>query len=159
MDIIDEAVYNLVHGYPGGAPNISRDLQSLFLYQVKPGTLMNKANPDQPHQLTVREGLLLQRLHKCAPLLHAEAHQLNHSVIKLGDFSDTSDTEFLNVYTAMHSELGQLADVINHAFSDGEITAAEVRQIRTRGMAAIRAILEMEQRVRALCDWRESACA
>ncbi|MCW8924081.1 MAG: hypothetical protein OQK69_10705, partial [Gammaproteobacteria bacterium] len=106
------------------------------------------------HQLNVREGDLIQRASKRFNLLHAQAHQLNHSVVQLGDFSDTSDLEFLNTYTAMHEAIGNLASVINRAFKDGIITRKELKEVRTTGMATIRSILEMETRMKALCDER-----
>ena len=154
MDIIDQAVYDLIHGYEGGAPALASYLYSTYGFKVKPGTLMNKANPDQEHQLTVREGDLIQRASQRFNLLHAQAHRLHHSVVQLGDFSDTSDLEFLNTYTAMHEEIGKLAGLINHVFSDGVITRKELKKVRTKGMAMIRAYLEMEMRMRALCDER-----
>ena len=152
MDIIDQAIYDLIHGYKGGAPALSRDLYSDYGYQVSPGTLMNKANPDQTHQLTTREGDLIQRKSQRFNLLHASAHRLNHSVVKLGDFSKTSDIEFLNTYTEMHEQIGNLASVINKAFKDNLITRKELKAVRIAGMASIRSILEMEVRMRALCD-------
>ena len=154
MDIIDQSIYDLIHGYPGGAPKLSEYLYSTYAYSVKPGTLMNKANPDQDHQLTVREGDLIQRASQRFNLLHAQAHRLNHSVVKLGDFSQTSDIEFLNTYTALHEEIGLLAGVVNHVFKDGIITRKELKQVRTKGMAMIRAYLEMEVRLKSMCDER-----
>ena len=154
MDIIDQAVYDLIHGYEGGAPALSLDLYSDYGYQVSPGTLMNKANPDQTHQLNVREGDLIQRKSQRFNLLHAQAHRLHHSVVKLGDFSQTSDIEFLNTYTAMHERIGNLSSVINRAFHDEIISRGELKAVRTAGMAMIRAYLEMETRMRSLCDER-----
>lgn len=152
MDIIDQAIYDLIHSFKGGAPALSAYLYSQYGYQVKPGTLMNKANPDQPHQITVRESILIQRAQNKVPLLSAQAHVLNHSIIPLGGFADTTDIEFLNTYTGLHKELGDLAGVIHSAFEDGKISRSEVRQVRQRAMASIKAILEMEQRIKALCD-------
>lgn len=158
MDIVDQAIYKLIHGYQSGAPDLSRDLQTEFYVSIKPGTLMNKANPEQPHQLTVREGLMIQRLQGSFDLLYAEAHLLNHSAIALGDFNSISDMEFLNTYTRVHQELGNLAKEINEAFEDQRITRAEVREINNASMKTCRAILEMMSRVRALCDEQVVVC-
>lgn len=158
MDIIDKAVYDLVHnfsrGREKGAPALSTYLLSQYNYSIRPGTLMNKANPDQEHQFTVREGVMLQRIQQKFNLLHAEAHVLNHSVVPLGDYSTTSDLEFLNQYTELHKELGALAGVIRDAFKDGVIDRTEVREVRTCAMACIRALLELESRIKGMCEER-----
>jgi hypothetical protein len=156
MDIMEQAAYTLVHDYANGkhkgAPALANYLHSHFGYKIQPGTLMNKANPDQSHQFTVNEAVLIQRAQGKFNYLYAEAHVLNHSAVPLGDFSTTSDLEFLNTYTQMHKALGDLASVINEAFKDRAISRNEVKQVRTAGMATIRAILEMESRITALCD-------
>lgn len=156
LDIIQDASYRLVHdfgaGRSKGAPALANHLRTHFGYEVRPGTLMNKANPDQEHQFTLKEVLLIQKAQGKYDLLHAEAHVLNHSAVPLGNFPETSDLEFLNTYTRMHAALGEMALVINNAFEDRRISRDEVRQVRQKGMATIRAILEMEQRITAVCD-------
>jgi len=152
MDNIDGAVYALVHQFPGGAPALSAALYSQYGYRVAPGTLMNKANPDQEHQLTVREALLIQSIQHKYHLLFAEAHRLNHAAIPLGDFSATSDVELLDTYTRLHKELGALAAAIHEALADGRITGVEFMRIRRKNSDMIRAALEMEQRFEALAE-------
>jgi hypothetical protein len=154
MDIIDQAVYDLIHGYPKGAPALSAVLYSQYGYQVAPGTLMNKANPEQPHQLTVREGDLIQRIQGKYHLLHAQALTLNHICIPLGKFSSTSDLDLLTTYTRMHKELGEVAGAIHEALLHGQITIGMVQRIRQENYEAIQAMLEMEQRLDAIRDDR-----
>ena len=45
-----------------------------------------------------------------------------------------------------------LAGVIHAAFEDGLISRREVRDVRRSAIASIKAILEMESRIKALCD-------
>lgn len=152
MDNIDRAIYSLVHEFPGGAPALSAALYSQYGFSVRPGTLMNKANPDQDAQLTVREAILLQSIQKKYPLLFAEAHRLNHAAVPLGDFSNSSDIELLDTYTKLHQELGELAIAIHDALADGRITHDEFFRIRRKNSDMIRAALEMEDRFQALAD-------
>jgi len=152
MDNIDGAVYALVHQFPGGAPALSAALYSQYGYRVAPGTLMNKANPDQEHQLTVREALLIQSIQHKYHLLFAEAHRLGHAAIPLGDFAATSDVELLDTYTRLHKELGGLAVAIHDALADGRITGDEFLRIRRKNSDMIRAALEMEDRFKALAE-------
>ena len=156
MDIIDDAVYSLIHDFSAGnkrgAPALAGFLRTNYGYNVQPGTLMNKANPEQDHHLTVREGLLIQRAQSRFPLLHAEAQLLGHVAIPLGDFANTSDMELLNTYTNLHSKIGSLANTIRHSLEDNVITHRELQEIKRSGREVIRAMLEMENRMAALAE-------
>lgn len=146
IDVIDEAIYDLIHNFKGGAPALAP------LVGIRPGTLMNKANPDQDHQLTVREGVVIQQAQRKYHLLHAESLLLNHVAIPLGGYSDTSDIELLNTYAWLHEQIGALATTIRCALDDNIIIPSELRHIKKHGRAVVRAMLEMERRMEALCE-------
>ncbi|MDA3932850.1 MAG: hypothetical protein PF630_00665 [Gammaproteobacteria bacterium] len=125
IDVLAQAIHDTVHGFKGGAIKLA------VLCGMNPGTLNNKAYPDNDQaQLNLHESIPLQRAANDYRILHAYAHLLDHAVIPLGDFSDSSDLELLDLYVSYHVEVGETAGHIREAIAARRIRREHVRRVR-----------------------------
>ena len=144
---LDEAKYNVVHDYSGGAVKLGP------LVNIKPAVLSNKVNPTlETHHLMVDEAIAIQAVTRDYRILYAEAAALNHTCIPLTDFTGISDIELLTAYAKVHAELGETAQAISAAFEDGRITGKEFMRITKEQDEDIRAMFELRARLEALID-------
>lgn len=144
---LEEAQYNLVHEFPGGAVRLAS------LTGMSAGTLSNKVNPTmETHKLSVAEAVLLQNTATDYRILYAEAAALGHVCIVLADYSHVNDVELLNCYAAFHTKVGDMAAAIQSAFEDKRITRAEFLTIVREMDASVRAMYALRARLEALID-------
>lgn len=144
---LDAAKYDLVHGYPGGAVALAPRVG------MRPGTLSNKVNPDiDTHHLTVDEAVAIQAATGDCRILEAEAHVLGRVAVALGDFSQTSDVELLELYAHLHAALGDLAREISAALKDRHITRKEFAAIDIEMRETVQALFELRARLDGLAD-------
>lgn len=149
---LDAAVYDTVssfvdplthqRGAAGLAPRIG----------MLPGTLSNKANPLQDHQLTLRESIPVQLTAGDFSILYAYAALLGHTAYKLPATEDVSDVELLTTYCAMHETVGQLAANICTLLKDGRITHGELPALKAAFDTMVRAGLGVVCRIEALAQ-------
>lgn len=143
---LDEAARRLIQETPGGARALARQMG------YTPGTLHNKVNPNQPHQLSVADAVALQRLSGRIDILQTEAALLNCVVVHMGEPEGASDVELLTLYAGWSAEDGHTHAAIRHALEDGRVTAAEVSQVKAEYFEAAGAGLEFVQRLGGLVD-------
>lgn len=150
MDLIDDAAYRLVHefrdGQRAGAPALAP------LVNMNVGTLLNKANPQQEHQFTVREAVAIETVSGRPLMLEAHAALLGYSTLPLGDFADTSDVELLNLYAKYHAEVGDVASAVRRALNDKQITQREFEKIRREVLDVTQAGMEFLARLEAIAE-------
>ena len=152
-DPIDVAIYETVHQYKdprsrqrgatGLAPRVN----------MQPGTLNNKANPAQEHQLTLRESVPIQLTTGDYRILHRYAAALGHVAYPLPD-GESSDVELLTQYAAFHAAVGAKSAAIREALVDGRITTSELTDIRQCFDSMVRAGLSLMLRIEGLADER-----
>lgn len=93
VDPLAQAIHDTIHDYPRRKVARQRGAAALAnRLGIRPGTLMNKANPEQEHQLTLSESIPVQLLADDYRILYAYSALLNHTPpIPFPDFSDTSN--------------------------------------------------------------------
>lgn len=146
-DSLDQAMYNLVHDFPGGAKALAAKAN------MNAGTLQHKVNPTMDtHHLTVKEAITLMLISGDYRLLHALCHELDHACLCAKQYAGMADAEFLNHFSHAVSEFGDMARAIHGALDDGKITASEVRAVRRETLEAISAMASIPARLEAMSD-------
>lgn len=146
-DLIDDAIYALVHGHKGGAVDLAAKAGG------NAGTINNKADPGMPgHQPTLRETITWQLLRQDFGVLNAYAATLNHIVLPVVDFSGIADTALLESWANAQAEEGKLASIIRDALEDNRITSGELRDIKGQLFITFQARMELYRRLESLRD-------
>lgn len=151
VSAVDQAKYDLVHSYKGGAVALA----PLLGENRSAAVLSNKVNPNSTdHHLTLDEAIALQLITQNYGLLKASATMLNHVVIELPttDLANTSDLELLDCWASWQADCGETATVIREALSDGKIDRQELLDIKREMYEDIARELELLQRLEALAD-------
>lgn len=145
--LVKKAIKNTVSRYRGGARAMGK------LLNKAPNVLSNEINPSQPnHKLGLLDAIYIIHISGDFQLLEAIAACLNHSIVSLGDFSATSDTELLDLYARWHGEIGDVAREVSMALEDGRISRDEFERIRQEGIEQIHWFFEFQARLEALID-------
>ena len=126
---LDRAVYETVHGYVDPRTGQRGAVALAPKLGMQPGTLSNKANPLQEHQLTLRESIPLQLSAWDFQILKAYARELGHAVYALPT-PHVSDIELLDQYAAFHAAVGEKAEALRNALADGRVVPAEVQEVK-----------------------------
>lgn len=153
IDPIAQAAHDLVHDYRSARDDRRRGAAALApLVGMNPGTLANKVNPLQEHQLTLTESVQLQAAARDYRILHAYAAVLGHAVYQLPECADADDVELLTRYSQYHARMGQQSEEICRALSDRRVTAAEVQSIERAFLEVINAGLALMVRLHGIAD-------
>ncbi|MGI9278218.1 MAG: phage regulatory CII family protein [Endozoicomonas sp.] len=145
--LVEQAMKATVRSYKGGAHALGIHLNK------SPGVLSNEINPSQPHhKLGLLDAVAIMHLSQDFQILKAIAACVNHSIVHLGDFAATCDTELLDIYAQWHAEIGDVSREVSAALADGRITRDEFHRIRKEGMEQIHFFFEFLARVEALID-------
>lgn len=151
---LDAAIYETVNGFVDPATR-SRGATALApMLGMRPGTLSNKANPQEEHQLTLRESIPLQLVTGDFRILYAYASTLHHVAFALPAHTECGDLELLDHYAALHAELGEVATEVRDTLKDGRVRSTEVQRVREKMHDAMRAGLSFLHRLEALVDDR-----
>lgn len=151
---VETAIHDTVNGYVDGVTKGRGAVALAPMLGMQPGTLSNKANPQQDHQLTLRESIPLQLVSRDFRILHAYASTLHHVAYPLPAESSAGDVELLDQYADMHAELGTMAQAVRESLRDARIRSDEVQRIREAFDATARAGLCLIARLEALVDDR-----
>ncbi len=148
---LDDAMYKTVHGYgkakDGGAVKLAQ------LVGMNAGTLSNKVNPAmETHKLSVTESVAIQNTTQDYQILYAEASALGHVCVQMPDTTCVGDVALLNSYTKLHAEIGDLAQAINDALDDRQVTRKELNRISKEGTESIQAYFQLMHRLEAIID-------
>lgn len=149
---LDAAVYDTVSNYVDPLTRRSGAAGLAPAVGMLPGTLSNKANPLQDHQLTLRESIPIQLAAHDFQILYAYASLLGHTAYKLPDTANVSDVELLTTYCAMHETVGELAANIAALMIDGRITRSELPALKAAFDNMVRAGLGVVSRIEALAQ-------
>lgn len=147
LSLIQAALKKACEKHPGGINGLSLALGK------GPHTLANELNPGMTsHKLGFFDALTILAQVKDPVPLRAIAAALNHTVIPLGDFSETSDIELMNAYANWHAEIGDVSREVSRALEDGQVEREEYHRIRHEGMEQIQKFFEFLARLEALID-------
>ncbi len=147
---VDMAIYKTIHGF---VDPVTRGRGATALaprLNIAAGTLSNKANPTQEHQLGLRESISLQLATLNFEILHAYNSALGHVGFRLPDADQVGDVELLDVYCEMHARVGQLAQAIRDALIDHRVSQTELVEIQTAFDSLIRAGLGLVNRIEGI---------
>lgn len=147
FDSIEEAMYNIVHSYKGGAVKLAARVN------MNSGTLQNKVNPTmENHHLTLKEAVLLMNTTQDFTLLHSICNELGFACVPTRNYDGVSDVEFLTLYTSAMKEVGDMSEAICRSFSNQFIPRHSVKQVRKETLEAIAALAELPARLASMCD-------
>lgn len=151
---VETAIHDTVTGFVDPVSKQRGAVALAPMLGMQPGTLSNKANPQQDHQLTLRESIPLQLVARDFRILHAYASTLHHVAYPLPVESDAGDVELLDQYAELHAELGVMAQAVRDSLRDNRVQSDEVQRIRAAFDASARAGLCLIARLEALVDDR-----
>lgn len=149
---IARAAHDLVHAYRDQRTGRRGAAALAPRLGMNPGTLANKVNPLQEHELTLTESVQLQIAASDYRILTAYAGVLGHAVYELPTTGDLGDVELLTRYTEYHAKVGAQAGEIRRALADRRVTAVEVDAIKDAFRSVIGAGLALLARFDALVD-------
>lgn len=147
---LDSAIYETVNGFVDPVTKGRGATALAPRLNIAAGTLSNKANPTQEHQLGLRESLSLQLATMNFEILYAYNAALGHVGFRLPDAESFGDVELLDTYCELHAHVGRLAMEIRNALVDQAITREEVRAIRLAFDRLVRAGLGVINRIEGL---------
>jgi hypothetical protein len=133
MSEIEDAAYEAVHSYPGGAKCLAARMG--MSHQI----LVNKANPGNMHNsLSLNDAVRIQEFNPRSRILDAFAERCGHLLVKLpapdAVVADMAIVEALGGLLAKNGEVGR--SVVD-ALEDGRIDESEVDEIRRAAREAM----------------------
>jgi hypothetical protein len=144
---IDQAMYDLVHDYPGGAVALAP------LVRMNAGTLSNKVNPMMDsHHLTVAEAVQIQLIRQAFPLFHAEARAFNQIAIPMPSVQPCSDMDILDAWAHWHQDTAETAMMIKQILDGVEISKRDLAELKREIFEDAQRELELLQILEAMCD-------
>lgn len=150
--VLESAIYSTVNGYVDPVTKQRGATALAPRVGMVPGTLSNKANPLQEHQLTCAESIPVQLVANDFRILYALAQSLGHGTYKLPNAATVSDVELLNTYCELHARVGDMAQQIRSSLRDGRVQLAELPPLRAAFDALVRAGLGVVARIEALAQ-------
>ncbi len=122
-----DAVYDIVHDYPGGAVSLAPRVRN----GMSPRVLDNKVNQGcTTHHLSVGEMVTITARTGDLQVIRALAARFDQLLVPVVGFEGISDTALLETYTQLMKELGEFSAVFHNALADNKITRAEIDSMR-----------------------------
>jgi hypothetical protein len=151
--VVVQAQHNVVHGFLKGTNQEPKGASALAPEMgLSNRGLSNKVNKNQSLRgLMLEEAVYITERTQDFRMLYAFSMSVNHVSIPLGDFSDTSNTDLLELYARLNVEIGEHATAVLASLEDGDINEVKVREARREFQDVIRAGLELNHRFEALC--------
>jgi hypothetical protein len=144
---IDQAKYDLVHDYPGGAVALAP------VVRMNAGTLSNKVHPMmEGHHLTVDEAVQIQLVRQVFTLFHAEARAFNHIAIPMPSIKPSADMDILDAWAAWHKDTGETASMIKQIISGKRISKHDLAELKREIFEDAQRELELFQILEAMAD-------
>jgi len=146
-NMLNKAMHDLVHDYPGGASSLAPKLSKCA------STLCHEVNPQtDSHKLGVLDLVRLSRLTESSIALQNICSILGFTLIPVRKFEGCSDTEVLTMYAQWHKEIGDVSRAVSEAFLDGKLTHKEYAKILREGIETNAAFHSFLSRLEALLD-------
>jgi len=123
MSAFDNAAFNTVHDFPGGAKALAEVLG------VSAGVLRHRANPnDAANQFSVRDVIRIMLASQDFRMLHGMATDLGKACV-LVDVPDLSASALAGAMNAAVQEFAQFLSVVTEATADNSVTPNELKRI------------------------------
>lgn len=141
MDVFN-AAYRLAHDFrPDGAVGLARKLG------INQGTFLNQLNPNtETHGLSLARALQMSVFTGDRRILAAFAAEMGCAVVSLPDLRRKSNRDLLALMLQRDREVGEFAQQVETALADQRISPRELEAIRSAGMEAVGAFLELMAR-------------
>lgn len=118
---IEDAAYNTVHDYPGGASSLAPRVG------ISAAVLNSKVNPNtKTHHLTLAEASKLMALTGDMRILQALAAENNKVAIDLPDIPESRDMSLTDKVLCIGMRGGDVMSMFREIMADGRITQGEV---------------------------------
>ena len=133
MSAIEDAAYNTVHDYPGGAEALAPRMEK------SAKVLDSKVNRNEfRHHLTLREAVQIMGL--------TGDHRMLRAVVYAG----IADEQLLELVAAVHSETGDVSRSLVAAWFDGQVSQREFEAFDEQTIEAMTALAELRDRLRGM---------
>ena len=142
----DDALYHLVHDFPGGAPSLAPRMG------LSHKTLENMADPCQEtHGWPLRRMVQAMQFTKDLRPLEALCELFGGMFVPTGEAHHLSNAQLLKSMQRFAAEFGDIPRAIEDALAnDGKISANELKRIEQEGMELVQAWSVVLSRVREL---------
>lgn len=133
MSAIEDAAYNTVHDYPGGAEALAPRMEK------SAKVLDSKVNRNEfRHHLTLREAVQIMGLTG------------DHRMLRAMVYEGIADEQLLELVAAVHSETGDVSRSLVAALADGRVTESEFEAFDQQTHEAMSAIADLRDRLRGM---------
>jgi hypothetical protein len=146
-----DAMHKLVHEYPhGGLVALAARLE------MPQQTLRNKASLDRPDgeprnsHFRLYEVARINRLCNSLALAQSFAADVGAVVMRLPEVPECGDAALLDMVLTANDEYGQACAALRDALADGEVDRKEFAKLERETFEAVRAQLELLERVRGM---------
>lgn len=146
MSAIEDAAYNTVHDYPGGAEALAPRMGK------SAKVLDSKVNPKVwTHHLTLHEAVQIMGLTGDHRMLRAICRHLGYlDPIRAVVYEGIADEQLLELVAAVHSETGDVSRSLVAALADGRVTQREFESFDEQTIEAMTALAELRDRLRGM---------
>lgn len=145
-----DAIHHVVHDFPGGAealaPRIGRGAQVLR----NKVTLEGVAGVRRSHEPTLADVAAITRVTGDLRVLDALAAEVGAVVMRLPEAPECGDAALLDLVLTANDEYGQACAALREALDDGEVDRDEFAKLERETFEAVRAQLELLERVRGM---------
>ena len=146
MSAIEDAAYNTVHDYPGGAEALAPRMgKSAKVLDSKVSRNVST------HHLTLHEAVQIMGLTGDHRMLRAICRHLGYlDPIRAVVYEGIADEQLLELVAAVHSETGDVSRSLVAALADGRVTQREFESFDEQTIEAMTALAELRDRLRGM---------
>lgn len=146
MSAIEDAAYNTVHDYPGGAEALAPRMGK------SAKVLDSKVNRNEfKHHLTLHEAVQIMGLTGDHRMLRAICRHLGYlDPIRAVVYEGIADEQLLELVAAVHSETGDVSRSLVAAWFDGQVSQREFEAFDEQTIEAMTALAELRDRLRGM---------
>lgn len=143
---VEDALYALVHDYPGGAPALAPRMG------ISQHTLAHMADPNQSAGWPLRRMRQAIALTRDLRPLHALCAEFGGVFVPTGRFAHVSDVALLEAVTRMTKEFGDVGASLHKMLDDGRIVDREFEDLKQQVYELNQAAAELVERVGQLVE-------
>lgn len=132
IDPLDQAAYETVHNFKDSSTGKKGAIGIAAITGMKPSTVQNKASRTDEYAIfNIKEMRSVMTAAKDFRMLEAMNRECGFAMTPLPDFEAfSSDMDLLAAWADWQSEIAETVQKMKSAIEDGEITAAELHDIK-----------------------------
>ena len=151
---LQDAVYNTVHDYPGGAGSLAPRMK------ISTQVLINKANPNnQSNIASLRDADQLMAITGNYAILHALATNHGYVCIKCELDAPVGDLAVLELVTQVWKTNGDVGAAVEATLADRVVERREIKKVRAAIYRNQQAMLAMLARLEDMAEPEATKCA